>query len=155
MSFSPSMKHESELDSAISPKLPNDDHVSLDQYLLKLCKERREEIYELSRENGYPLNKKRFSKWKLRAALVKPITFASDNKLCTSLSKHYYSKYYLSHEKRPKHDDFNLADTCFYYLDIQISDTETIHVRIFSKNDCREQVQAILYKKVDDKLHQF
>merc|ERR1712228_1061444 len=128
------------------------EELSAPDFFLKLCKIHKDDICELSHENGYPLtDTNKFFKWNLRSSLIKLIRIPSDSKLSELLSLR------LKNTKKIKNeldDGDAYCQSLYYYLNIQINDKECIHVRIFSKNGKRE-LQAILYKNVGDKLRQF
>ena len=125
-------------------------------FLLNLCKVHKDDIFELSHENGYPLkDRNKFNRWNLRSALIKLIRIPSDSKLSELLSLHINANSKNAKKiKSELEDDAFYAEELYYYLNIQINDKECIHVRIFSKNGKRD-LQAILYKSVRDKLRQF
>eukprot|EP01084_Bolivina_argentea_P033003 61069_1 len=126
-------------------------HESLSEFCLRLCKIHKDDIYELSRENGYSLNdKNKFYFWNLRSSLMKLVQIPSDSKLIELLSLRLNS---INNKNNNNNNNINeqlqqqiYSKQIYYYLNIQINTNECIHVRIYENNGNRN-VQAILYKK--------
>lgn len=136
------LNHDQNAESEREPE-----RLSLHEYLYTLCHEYREDIMELSRENGYPLNKASFTLWNLRESIMKVVEIPSDSKLSELLSLHF-------HTVASNQSTHDYKEKLYYYLNIQLNATQCIHVRILSK-DSHNEIQAILYKSVQDKLRQF
>ena len=134
-------------------------HVSLQEYIFNLFVSHRKEIYELSRENGYPLNNtSSFPFYKLKSSMMKLMQITSDSKMFEVISLHFEKTVPKSRNNTPENMKKNSKNSYsyikYFYLNIQVNNTECIHVRIYSK-DGDNQLQAILYKSINDPLRPF